>query len=947
MGREEIFNFPCTDPAFLERVFWHVLEPNPLVKLFDIVSEARLSSYFDASRVQESLRFRALSRARKLSIALFDDKGEVRKDFLENVLRDLEKEGFLFYPSGLNDGLLRNHTLNVLRLLKSGEITQSLKRFHKFLPYKRSEELIFETLGIPPSAPLTDAQVRSAILCACLTPLRQNVGSCFATAPAIIIQNDHLLLFLDDLYQLLNTGKLKRTFGGIEYSVPLSPSTGMGDLKKKISGDVKGGFCPGVILALECAGAIDPIGCLEEKARASQSLIDAIAAKSTLTTEELIHTVLLKKFSLQAEDVEQGRSLEIAQFKSSKMAFGIPGSKGSEKLAKILAFREKEKQCRAAFKGMCDNALLKSWEFTLASFSEVKMEFSRWNLYSSLGFAPEEKGGIGALIYSRIDEKIVEINKKLEEAQKEYEIAFDQLRATESLMRNVSSDSEARRLRAELQSRTYHMRSCLDKRDSLYSRGSNYSKLFSFLVKQYDAKFPEYFQEIYDAEMQDFQGVLYDDSPAGFRLVYKHGRPDPSLWTLIYDADQYIDSLLDFFSTVEPQIAANCDWDGGSQDILELSAAIISHIRTERFLQTSLQRMAKAHSSPFSSLEKKPWAYTSGGTMTTLLKTYYCRESEFTQEEKWVESESELLIFILDTLKSLPPRITDPYLNRPSKGMLMTSPSHAFVLFPGQENLSKGWQENIFTYTWVRDEVFLPSQKFYADMRLKESAQEFLLSKLCQKLPLALSQYLDQVFRPKEKKVTVIEWRNQIIDLAKKHPKSVIPLQTFIDTLDSLLYQALPLVPGKEWKTLVARILSDKKNVDSVLEKFPDIPAPLMTAQEIREASKGCYLLAEKTICLPFDLHLFIAKQARIAGLAQLTPLLFADTNWSGNDFGFVVNPGTGRLEMWRLDSTLSEGVPMSAWKHWLNGTDRKTWSIFTRPQEYEMTSSSIGSLRV
>jgi hypothetical protein len=70
--------------------------------------------------------------------------------------------------------------------------------------------------------------------------------------------------------------------------------------------------------------------------------------------------------------------------------------------------------------------------------------------------------------------------------------------------------------------------------------------------------------------------------------------------------------------------------------------------------------------------------------------------------------------------------------------------------------------------------------------------------------------------------------------------------------------------------------------------------------------------------------------------MAQPTPLLFADTNWTNNFFGFVVNPGTGRFELWRLDKTLSQGVPMTEWKHWLNGSDRKTWSIFTRPYEYE-----------
>lgn len=964
MSQEEIFNLSPADPTFLNRVFAHMLNTHrehPLVKLFDIPYEAHLSSYFDASGVQESFKFRALNRARILSLGLIDDKGEIRKSFLQNVLAAFEKGGFLFYPTGLNDGLLCEHALSILRLLSSKEIAKSLKRFHRALSSKWAEELIFETLGIPSAVQLSDGVVRSAVLCACLTALRQNVGSCFATAPAILIQRDHILLFLDDLYQLLSTGKLKRTFGGIEYSVPLSPSTGIGDLSKKIGGEAKGWLCPGVIAALECAGALNSAHSLEEKSAASQIIIDTFShKKGALTTENLIRFVLMEKLSLSEEDVEKERSLKAAEFKSSKMAFGFSTPRDSEKLSRILVFREKEKQCRAAFKKVCDNALLKSWEFTLASFSEVKMEFSRWNLYTSLGFAPEEKGGLGELIYKRVDEKIAEVNKKLEEAHKEYEIAFDQLRATESLMRNVSSESEARRLQAELQSRTYHMRACLDKRDALYSRGSNYSKLFSFLVKQYDEKFPEYFQEIYDAEMQDFQGELYDDSPAGFRLVYKHGRPDPSLWTLIYDGEQYIDALLDFFSATESQIAANCEWEGGDQDILELNSAIIAHIRTETFLETSLQRMAKAHSAfagkhalkRLNQMEKKPWAYTSGGTMTTLLKTYYCREAEFTQEEKWVESESELLIFILDTLKGLPPRITDPYLKDPRKGMLMTSPTHAFILLPGQEALSKGWQENIFTYTWVRDEVLLPSQTFYAEMRLSSDAQEFLLSKLCQKLPLALGQYLTHAFHSKEKKISVSEWRNSILDLAVKQLKSEEKTQkkALVDVVDSFLYQSLPLTPGREWKNAVRRLLSDKMTdkLDAVLQKFQDVDVPFLTANEIRERAKGCYLLALDSLCLSFDLHLLIARSARFTGLAQPTPLLFADTNWGGNDFGFVVNPGTGRLELWRLDQTLSEGVPMSAWKHWLNGVDRKTWSIFSRPYEYEMTSSSIslGTLR-
>ncbi len=962
LKREEIFHLPCTDPQFLGHIFLHLLDLKKdhfLVQLLDLPSEARLSFLFDLSAVQESFRFRALHRARRLALALIDEKGDVKQDLLKKIVTLFEQEGYIFFPQGYNDGVIQEHMIGFLRILSQEEVLKSLKRFQKPLCHKWAEKLVFETLGLNSLSPLTDAQIRAAVLCACLTPLRQNVGSCFATAPAITIQKEQVPLFLDDLYQLLSTGKLKRTFGGTEYAIPLSPSTGIGDLKKKlIAKDSKArvGFCPGLIAAMQVAGAIGSNLPIEELGEKVQELIQAQAlGKNQLTVADLIRQVLLEKLLLTEEDIERSRSLEIAHFKSAKMIIGGPDTGVSRKLEQIGVFKQKEKEARTAFNGMCDNALLKCWEFTLASFSEVKMEFSRWNLYTSLGLSPEERGGIGELIYRKIDEKIKGLNKKIEEYQKQYEIAFDQVRATEALLRNAASESDARRLQAEYQSRAYHMRTCLEMRDDVYAQGSNYSNLFSFLIKEYDQKFPEYFQEIYDAEMQDFQGDMYDDSPAGFRLVYKYGRSDPSAWTLIYDAEEYIEALLNFFSATESQIAAECDWEGGQQEILEITSVIIAHIRTPIFLETAFQRMAKAHQAPIlqtplknlQAIEKKPWAYTSGGTMMTLLKTYYCRESELTSEEKWVESESELLIFILDTLKNLPPKTTDAFLKDSRKAMLMASPSHAFLLLPGQDFFRLGWQEEIFTYTWVRDSVFLPSQHFYADIRLGAAEQSFLLSRFCEELPPLLGHYLNQVFITSDKKLSVVEWRKSLLDalIQRTQSQSSQQQRALADGIDAFLYQALPLVSGKEWKMLVRRILSNLMNdeMEKTLQLFSDAPSPLMTASEVRDAAKGCYLLSQKKIVLPFDLHLFVSIHARFVGVAPPTPLLFADTNWTNNFFGFVVNPGNGRLELWRLDRTLSQGVQMSGWKHWLNGSDRKTWSIYTRPFEYEMNAPKQG----
>jgi hypothetical protein len=957
LKNEEIFRLPCTDPQFLTHVFLYLLDVKKdhfLVQLLDLPNEAGLSFLFDLSAVQESFRFRALHRARRLSLALIDEKGDVKQDFLKKIITLFEQEGYIFFPQGSNDGTIQEHMIGFLRILSQEEILKSLKRFQKPLCHKWAEKLVFETLGLNSTSALTDAQIRAAVLCACLTPLRQNVGSCFATAPAMIIQKEQVPLFLDDLYQLLSTGKLKRTFGGTEYAIPLSPNIGIGDLKRNLiakGSKVKAGYCPGLIAAMQVAGAIVTNLPIEELGEKVQELIQAHAlGKNQLTAADLIRQVLLEKLLLTEEEIERSRGLEIAHSKSAKMIIGGADTRGSRKLEQIGVFKQKEKEARAAFNGMCDNALLKCWEFTLASFSEVKMEFSRWNLYTSLGLSPEEHGGIGEVIYRKIDEKIKELNKKIEEYQKQYEIAFDQVRATEVLLRNAASESDARRLQAEYQSRAYHMRTCLEMRDAVYSTGSNYSNLFSFLIKEYDRKFPDYFQEIYDAEMQDFQGDMYDDNPAGFRLVYKHGRADPSTWTLIYDAEEYIEVLLNFFSTTESQIFSECDWGGGQQEILEITSAIIAHIRTPVFLETAFQRMAKAHKAPLlqtplknlQAIEKKPWAYTSGGTMTTLLKTYYCRENELASEEKWVESESELLIFILDTLKNLPPKITDAFLKDSRKAMLMASPSHAFLLLPGQEFFRLGWQEEIFTYTWVRDSVFLPSQHFYTGMSLGAEEQSFLFSRFSEELPPLQGHYLNQVFMTSDKKLPVVEWRKSLLDAWIHRTQSPSSQQrAFADEIDAFLYQTLPLVSGKEWKMLVRRILSDLMNdeLEKTLQLFPDVPSPLMTASEVRDAAKGCYLLSQKKIALPFDLHLFVAMHARFVGVAPPTPLLFADTNWTNHFFGFVVNPGSGRLELWRLDRTLSQGVQMSAWKHWLNGSDRKTWSIYTRPFEYEMSA--------
>lgn len=586
----------------------------------------------------------AITQARALANLLVDDKGQ-----LQRVTIPLQRS---FHLAGFHDELTYLHQQKFLDAWNRDErFFRSFQRFQLPLCHKGAEKLILDSLGLPAHTALTDAHVRRAVISAALTPLRQSVGSCFATAPAIIIQEEQIDRFLLDVYDLLTTGRLLRVIEGKECAVPLSLSWG-------------------------------------------------------------------------------GKAH--------------------------------------------DHALLKAWEFTLASYSEIKMEFSRWNLYVSLGLHPQEKGGVGEVLYRLIEEKLQHTNEKLQEYGEEYNLAATQVRSVEALLRRVETEAESRRLKAEYQARYYHLQACRDLAEEYQERAKRYANFFSYLIEQYDRKFPEYFQEIYDPDLAEVQEEAYEDSPAGFRLVYKHGRSDASVWTVIRSADDYIRSLVDFFSLSEASIIHGCATEGEKELTAALTTAVLHHIRSEEFLKSALARTKK--------MGRTPWAYISGGTTETLVKTYFAKAS-LHQESRAAEDPLDLCIFLLETLKGLPPKITDRFLKDTRKSMLMQSPNHAFLLKPGLSPFREGWQDRGFTYTWVRDHFLLPMQAFYEQhMPATTSLSD---EELFHSLPFVPSDQCQRVLHK-----LLVPW-NITPSIPKKLPPELTALE--IKNLAKLHLQHLPI----------------------------------------------------------------------------------------------------------------------------------------------------------
>ena len=909
-----------------------------IAELFELKEEVSLAYSIQETSMLDLFKFRAQRRSLRVARYLISDSGHLDVKRLVYICEALKNQGYIPSFQGYSDASLNEHMQYVLKKFESSKTCQNLlKKFTAPLCHRWAEKIIKDTLGYPENHILTDRDIKIAVLSSCLYPLRQNVGSCFATAPAILIQKEQLENLLTDLLDLLMTGKMIRTFAGKEHSVPLSPSAGLGELRRSVQhllhlGDID--MPPAIFLPLVHAGILDEgMDKRKRKEWFFQEMKCFCEEKTQLSVEEFFQYVILKDLQITDEEMQSFKLQEkitLRHLKKVELIERAVTSVRKEKFEKAISSIEK---ARKTFLFLSENALLRAWEYTIASLAEAKMDFSRWNLYSSLGLQHEEHAGIGQVIYRHIENRISDCNDQLEQYQRDYEIAVDQLRASEALLKRASSEEEARRLKVEFQTRSHHAQSVLELRDRFYKKASFYPQLFSFILEKLDHMFPEFFQEIYDAQMQEIETYEYEDSPAGFRLVFKHGRRDASLWEMIQNQEDFIDALTSFFSFVEPELGTACDEKGCGDDIKEIISKIILHIRTEEFIKSAYARSVKGHekatSQKSSKFHKKPWCYTSGGVMSTLLKTYYRRESEFSEESFSVESSLDLLTLILETMKGLNYNFTVYFPIDTPKRILMYSPTHAFQLLPYENEFFQSWDYSGFTYTWVRDKIIAPRQGFYRSLTLSMPEQRVLLEKFSSYLPTSIAHHLKKSIHF-ENIATIKEFSSTLLE-------HLPPSDSLNDALDSFLYQSLPLIPGYKWKEVVSMLLEDKLEGDlpAFLDQLERETPEYLTAREMKEISKAVYILLKKNVCLDFDLHKYISDTAAKKMLSSPNPLIFADSNWSQNLFGFVVSPTTEEIKFWRVSETGQEGVFMRPWANYLSPSNNKPWGVYVKPQEY------------
>lgn len=975
----KIVKVPLNHPLFYPRLFSLAArvthheqskDGNPLTALASETYD-ELSRHMDRSLIQESCSLRNVRRSLKIATALIDDSGEIDLSLIPQLLSALKAHLYSLGPNRGVDKTREEHFIYVLTALQQERsIVLLLKKMSRPLSNSLAESLIRQTVQLSAKTPLTDAHVRRAALSAWLCTLRQNVGSCFATAPAEIVQREQPQQFLQDLLDIIATGRLKRTKGGIENSVPLSVSWGSGDLKKplllrlsskKVSPEIW--YSPGLLAAFDAIGFFGEEATAQYKVETLQEWVMAlIDSKHTqvyclTTAEEVIEFVLLRALELdssQLKDYEmRPKTMMPTTLVDHPMQTRLKKEKGSDKCQQFFALFE---AATSRFKAFADNPLLKAWEYTLASFAESKYEFTEWNLYASLGMRTDEAGGIGECIRNTVQHKIDLCNQQILETQDEYDILFTQLKTLEARIRQASTEKELQWLRFDYHSRRNEFYLLEEQREGHRERAKALVNLYEVLYNQYINLFKDYFQEVYDADMQEVRGNPFDDSPAGFRLVYKYGRSNTAQWTRVKNHREYIDSLSSFFVATEPQIASILDGKKIERDLSDIVTAIISHIKTKEFIETAFHRMATAHGlSPIRNplehldkIEKKPWVYTSGGKMDTLVAGYFRLDDEPVEAKKWIESEMELLVFLADTLKLIPHSLMKDFVGGMRTSLLMQSPTHAFLLQPMRAPFLNMWSNDAFTYTYIRDAFLHPCENFVRQLLLDDEMIHYLVEKVSEKVPENYLPRFRKLCGSLRGPLSPLFFREALLDFLetdsglKFHKKSVLS----IEEIDSQLYSSLPLFHVHELRGRVEKIVTHLHSVSPTLPEecmrtFDSLSlstslTPVLGAKELLDICKAILIAHTMKTSSSCDFPALMLAAARECGYAMRAPLIFADTNWVKDYFGFVVSPGTGKLELWRMSDDGTSGYPMSSWKQWLDGSHKEArWSVYTRPYQY------------
>ena len=876
------------------------------------------------SQLHEPVLVRNIYFCRTLACRIIDAQGEVDQSQLRESIQGLSRYRYCLDPSSPYESRARGHALALLqRLATDDALCKDLLAIRLPMENPHAQTLVRDTLDVPGKSPLTDVHARQACLCVLLSYFRQNVGSCFATAPGILVQTYHPRQLLQDLQALLNTGKLERYFDGAGLEVPLSRGAGVGDYRKPVplhrsQRETLRRFShsPALAAALQAAGLLMHLPTEQRIEKLLAWLVPAAQGDyRPLSIEQLLKWIAMGACDIDDHDLQR-HALSPAPIIQDGMLVHIKFVQ-DDKHDACVAFWRAFGQMENAFKRFGENALLKAWEYTLASLTDHTSGFTRSNLYNSLGIDPRQPHGIGHILQVNIQALLDEHSRAIGVHARNHELLAMNASSYQRRL-NTSSGSGWAYLKMEYEQVVREMRE-IEWAVQRAQHAANYlAGLFQRLLSQYLDWFSEFFQEIYDPDLHQDNKDNYADAPAGFRLYFKPTGSQSSQWQAIHTEQDFTQALQEFFRVTEVSLLGA--EDGDVHDVLrDLVTRIVRHILDPEFMQQAQRRLAisKGGSSQLGR-DCTPWAYVSGGSVVTLLDAYLKKSSDTQTWTQQVEDPHQLFEFTVSCLRQV--RADEARRGRKTSRLndiVMCSPTHAFTLKPHYTPFLACWQA-ASPQSWLDTHMLMPARRFYQAIVLDAAMQQHLLATLGEKM---MGHAVSMPAHSWSGNASPAQFRQKVLSA---YPPG--RLQDYLaHAVDALLHCTLPLVPANQVIRHGIKLLEQAQAQGTRLKPvladlLSRLPAQAYWGADALQTLVLCALLVDRQ-CLftEEDWQQRIADAARQLRLSAPQPVAFADSNWFGWEFAFVYNPGNAELDIWQCDYLGRQAQPLSMekWGEW------------------------------
>ena len=177
----------------------------------------KLKTYLDYAG-QNKVQVQCTDYARQAAELLIDKNGELDGTHISLMLDQLKADKTM--PAEH-----RRHLMQTLvKFKQGGELADTINSICEDKPLKGgAADVVRGTLNLTPEHELTQEDARKAVVMSLLGYLRQgNVGSCFATAPAICLLDSSQEVVAKDMKELLEENKLTVQQNGVLTEIPLN-----------------------------------------------------------------------------------------------------------------------------------------------------------------------------------------------------------------------------------------------------------------------------------------------------------------------------------------------------------------------------------------------------------------------------------------------------------------------------------------------------------------------------------------------------------------------------------------------------------------------------------------------------------------------------------------------------------------------------------------------------